>query len=344
MSKIRLLIILFAISLCPYALAGPKHSITKIVGRNTISDDDVNKIEQYAIGWAEDLLTTNAVQLREAQRKLIEPLEPAISMSPYARSLYGKALKDGFAKILDADNSNEMSAVNALQIVSLLGTEQGCGILLNHADTSTESRVALRHWASVGLGKSFKLGILPDRRISSIATLLADFASREPVWHVIARQFDSLAILQGIPNLDSRQQDEIESLSLELQTRALQELVLEISKNKEADNRVKALPFILSSIRLQLVEPGLNKEAREQADQEIVPSLILLTDTAIKHAMSAKDNDDLHQAYGEAIQSASFIVDRILKAESKSPSTIELWTSHSLSEITSRLNAWRNLQ
>ena len=238
-----------------------------------------------------------------------------------------------------------MSAVNALQIVSLLGTEQGCGILLNHADTSTEDRVALRHWASVGLGKSFKLGILPDRRISAIATLLADFASREPVWHVIARQFDSLTTLQEIPNLDSRQKDDIESLSLELQVRALQELVLDISKNKIADSRVKALPFVLSSIRLQLVEPGLNKEAREKADQNIAPVLTLFVDTAIKHAMSAKeDGHQLYDAYGEAIQSASFIIDRILKVESNATSAIELWAKDSLSEIAARLNTWKNLQ
>ena len=237
-----------------------------------------------------------------------------------------------------------MSAVNALQIVSLLGTEQGCGILLNHADTSTENRVALRHWASVGLGTSFKLGILPDRRISSIATLLADFASRESAWHVIARQFDSLATLQEIPNLDSRQQNSVESLSLELQARALQELVLDISKNKIADNRVKALPFVLSSIRLQLVEPGLNEEARGKADRNIVPSLILFAHTAIKHAMSAKEGDGLYEAYGEAIQSASFIIDRVLKAESKSPSVRKLWTTGALTEIAARLNTWKNLQ
>ncbi len=344
MQKNCFIILILALT-CSYdAVAQPKFSISKIVGRNSINDADASKIEQYARGWAEALHTTDALQLYEAQRHLIEPLEADAAMSPYARSLYGKALRDGFELILDENSTNEMAAVNALQVVSLLGTEQGCGLLLNHADTSTEDRDSLRHWASIGLGKAFKQGILPDRRVSSIAGTIADFASRESVWYIISRQFNSIASLQDIPNLDTRQQDELEALSIKLQVRAFSELLQEIAKSNEADERVRALPFILASLRLQLIEPGLNEDARKDGDQKIAPLLTQFADLALKHAQSAKENEELYAAYGESLQSGSFIVERILKIDVSDASMLELWSEGRYPDLTSRLNTWKNAQ
>ena len=344
MINTRSLTLIFLLLVCTVATAQPRHSITKIVGRNSIGDDDANKIKLYAHGWAEVLLTTDGMKLYEAQRHLIEPLEPDVAMSPYARSLYGKALKEGFKAILDEKNENEMSAVNALQVISLLGTEQGCGLLEYHATILNEKRSALRHWASIGLGKSFKTGVLPDRRISTIANRLADLASREPIWYIISRQFQSLADLQSIPDLDSRQQAELENLSLQLQTRALLELVAVIAENQEADDRVRALPFILSSLRMQLIEPGISKDARTQADLNISPVLIQIAQITLDHAKSANETQGLHAAYGEALQATAFIADRILKTDPPEEPILETWTKEMYPDIQERIVIWKNAQ
>ena len=283
MQKNCFIILILALT-CSYdAVAQPKFSISKIVGRNSINDADASKIEQYAQGWAEALNTTDALELYEAQRHLIEPLEIDAAMSPYARSLYGKALRDGFDPILDENSTNEMAAVNALQVVSLLGTEQGCGLLLNHADTSTEDRASLR-------------------------------------------------------------QEELEALSIKLQVRAFSELLKEIAKSDQADERVRALPFILASLRLQLIEPGLNEEARKEGDRDIAPLITQFADLALKHAETAKENDELYGAYGESLQSGSFIVERILKLDATDASMLELWGEGRYPELTSRLNGWKNAQ
>lgn len=343
-TRIFSLVFLLIVSATAAALP-PRYSITKLVGRNSFDDpNDIKKIEQYAHGWAEALMTTEGLNLFEAQRHLIEPLEIDVAISPYARQLYGKALKEGFEPILHEDNTNEMAAVNALQVVSLLGTEQGCRLLLNHADFSTERRTALRLWGSVGLGKSFKTGVLPARRVSSIANLLADFASREPVWYIISRQFRSLADLQSVPDLDSRQQDELETLSLKLQIRALSELINDIEKSNEADDRVRSLPFILSSLRLQLIEPGINDGARAGADTAIVPLLIQFSEIALQHAVSSKETEGLHTAYGEAMQATSYIADRVLKTKPGDEPILGVWVSDSYPAIRERVELWKKSQ
>ena len=75
MQKNCFIILILALASSYDAVAQPKFSISKIVGRNSINDADASKIEQYAQGWAEALYTTDALELYEAQRHLIEPLE-----------------------------------------------------------------------------------------------------------------------------------------------------------------------------------------------------------------------------------------------------------------------------
>ena len=118
----------------------------------------------------------------------------------------------------------------------------------------------------------------------------------------------------------------------------------EIAKSDEADERVRALPFVLSSLRLQLIEPGLNEEARKEGDKNIAPLLTQFADLALKHSATAKENNELYTAYGESLQSGSFIVERILKLNASEASMLELWGEGRYPELTSRLNTWKNAQ
>ena len=327
---------------CCIAVAQPQYRITNIVARTTINDDDANKIKNYASGWAQALLTTDSSELFDAQRHLIEPLEPEVEMSSYARSLYGKALKDSFAVILSEESDNEIAAVNALQVLSLLGTDQACRILLDHASTM-EKRGSLRLWSSIGLGKSFKSGVLSTRRITSNANTLADYASRESEWYIVARQFDSLAAMQDVPDRDQRQQIELENQSLQLQTRALQELLDDLKNTAGGDMRVRALPFILPSLRYQLIEPGIDAAARSEAQKNILPALIDFVDYSTARAKVDRSNTDLLAAYGDAIFAAGLILDGALDINGNDDVTLaDQWIAGNHQAINERVELWKS--
>ena len=329
-------------TICCIAVAQPQYRITNIVARTTINDDDAIKIKNYASGWAQALLTTDSSELIDAQRHLIEPLEPEVGISSYARSLYGKALKDSFAVILSEESDNEMAAVNALQVLSLLGTDQACRILLDHASDG-EERSSLRLWSSIGLGKSFKSGVLPTRRIMSNANLLADCASRESEWYIVARQFDSLAAMQDVPDLDRRQQTELENQSLQLQTRALQELLDDLKNTAGGDKRVRALAFILPSLRFQLIEPGIDAAARSEAQKNILPALIDFVDYSTARAKVDRSNTDLLAAYGDAIFTAGLILDGTLDINSNDEFTLaDHWIAGNHQAINERVERWKS--
>ena len=254
----------------------------------------------------------------------------------------GKYLKEGFLPLLALANDNEMAAVNALQILSLLGTEQACGVLLNHADISTENRDALRLWASIGLGTSFLTGELQVNRVERYATLLSNFTTKEQNWFVLARQFDSLAALQSVPGLDRNQRDKLQTISFTLQTKAVVTLLNSIASTEGVAQRVQALPFVLPSMLLQLIEPSVDEAIKSDTLDALLPSLI----TFIEHAATTNTEEEsefLHNAYGGAAHSSSLLITRALGSGSDTE-VFELWNAGDYPAILELVETWKTKQ
>ncbi len=323
---------------CGSAIAQPR-SISKIVNKNTISKEDEAKIQNYAVSWAEQLDTFDGETLKEARLKLVSPFRSSSSITPYARSLYGKYLKEGFKPLLEKSNRNEMAAVNALQVVGLLGTEQGCHILLNHADTTTEKRAALRLWASTGLGTSFLTGELPINRVNGYAKLVSTFTKKETEWFVLTRLFDSLAALQSIPKVDRSEKNKLQKLSFELQTDSLDDLLGSITNLQNTDDRVRALPFVLSSLKLQLFEPSIDTGVKTNVYKTLLPPLVEFVECAVAIDFE-NDSEDIRNAYGSAVQSACELITRAT-GSGGSQDVLDLWNSGEHSTILELLKTWK---
>ena len=338
MLNTRIIPLIFTLFICSAVTAQPR-SITKIVNKSSINAEGESKIKKYATGWAELLLDTDANVLEEAHNKLTGPFEPDVRITPYARSLYGKYLKEGFQPILAITNDNEMAAVNALQILSLLGTEQACGVLLNHADTTTENRDALRLWSSIGLGTSFLTGELQVNRVERYAKLLSIYITQENKWFVLSKQFDSLAALQSIPRLDRTNKIALEKLSFELQATSLVKLLDLIVKSERDDERVQSLPFILPSILLQLIEPSVDEDVKSTALETLLPALVAFVEYAAT-IDPIEENTVLLGSYGGAAHSASLLITRALGTGGDTE-VIKLWNNGDYPAILELVEQWK---
>ena len=341
MFNTRFLIFVFTLTMASMATAQVR-SISSIVGESSISPADESKIQKYAEGWAKQLLSDDAELLEQAHTKLAAPFDSDVRMTTYARMLYGKYLKKGFAPLLNQANENEVAAVNALQILSLLGTEQACEDLLKRSDSLTESRPALRLWASVGLGTSFLTGELSVNKVDRYAKLLSNFTNKETQWFVLSRQFDSLAALQGIPKLDRNDRDIFEALSFELQTKSLVRLLTSINSSSGTDLRVQALPFIFPSLLLQLVEPSVDEQVKSETFDAILPELIGFVEYATSNN-SIEEGTFLHSAYGGAAHSASLLITRAI-GEGGEIKVIDLWNSGDYTTILELVETWKTSQ
>ena len=346
MFNTRILLLCLFITICfttsSSNAAPPRYRIDNLVNKNTLSADENKRISQYAAGWARALDTTDTTELFAARQRLIGPLEADAEMSPYVRSLYCSGVMEGLEPLLDPNNTNEMGLVNALQVLSVIGTEQTSRVLLNTADSEDEERDSARLWASIGIGKSFTVGVLPLRRIKSDANLLSNCIDREPSWYVIAEQFSALAAMQQTPNLDARQREELGSLSLKLQTDGVASLIDSVRKTGTIDERVLALSVALPSIRIQLIDPDLDRDARDKSQAALVLPLSDLVAMAVEQAEAVKDNEMLFRAYGQTINVAGLIVDRELALASDGRVSLSAyWEDGNTLAISDRVAQWK---
>ncbi len=319
-------------------------SIDKIVDNTELKDVEERKIAGYATYWSDALSETDGDALDEARKKLADPLEPSVGMSPIARSVYGDAVIDATKQYLEKGTTNDMAAVNALQIISLLGTEQGCDVLLRHADSNTEDRDALRLWSTIGIGTTFQVGIIDTRRADSVAKLVADFIAKEQDWYVISRAFETLALVKQIPNRDSQDRADLEELSFALQADSLIALLSDIHAKKDADSRVSALPIILPSLLLQFVEPGIDGVVSKDAKSKILPHLLVFVESATSSAPSFETNPELHEVYGHALWSADKLIRYLLNTDAfDDVSVIDLWENGDVQAIQDRVAGLKEL-
>jgi hypothetical protein len=144
-----------------------------------------------------------------------------------------------------------------------------------------------------------------------------------------------------VPDLDQRQQTELEVQSLQLQTRALLEFLDDLKNAEIGDDRVRALPFILPSLRFQLREPGIDANARSTSQKEILPALIDFVGNSTSRAGAERDNADLFAAHGEAIFAAGLILDGALDVEINDDVTLaDHWIAGNHQAIDSRVDLW----
>ena len=272
------------------------------MGRSELTAREKSDVEGYAAGWAEALNTKDAAQLIKARRQLIDPLDDRWHMTEVVRTIYGRSLRKAFEPLLDQSNDNQMAAVNALQVLSMLGTEQSLGILMRHADINAEPRGAVRHWASIGLGRVLSSGRLPMRRIRGNAQVVADGIAREPEWYVISRQFDALASLPRTQGLSRVDREALRKLSLNLQAKAVIALVAAIAESDKPDERMQAARASIASLRLQLMEPSLDAAIRRSVLDSLSPTLVELAGIIVEQGDAARSDDTVRNAYGGTLE------------------------------------------
>jgi hypothetical protein len=169
-----------------------------------------------------------------------------------------------------------------------------------------------------------------------------DYIHKEQKWYVLARLFDSLASLQSIPNLDRDKRNEFEELSFELQANSLANLLNQINASDGDDLRVQALPFILPSLLLQIIEPSVNEDTKSNTLHTIVPPLIAFVEFAAKGG-STEENTFLHNSYGGAAHSAGLLITRGLGL-SGNVRLIDLWNSGDYLAILELVETWKAKQ
>ena len=101
------------------------------------------------------------------------------------------------------------------------------------------------------------------------------------------------------------------------------------------DHRVQALPFVLPSLMLQLIEPSVDSTVRDETLNTIVPPLVDFVAYAANNSPGEED--------GGAAHAASLLISRSLGTD-EDVQVIELWRDGDFGSILELVEVWKSKQ
>ncbi len=325
------LLALAALSLAASVHAAPPTRINHLIDKQDLSERDRNNIRRYAEFWSDRLGEAEGpAEVDEARAKLVDPLR-AVRVGDIFRLEYSKSVLPLLGKT--AEQATPHAAVNALQIVALLGTPGSLEIILSHASVKDEKRFSVRLWAAKSFPVAVKQNVLHANDIDRALRDLSDAASLEPSWLVLRRQFEAIA------SVDS-------ALSRNLQVKVLK-AAMESMKGQEGPSDIMEATYTaLMLIRNEyLALPPADKETVGKA---LAPVLCDLCTVAAAHWDSAQEDDAARKSYGGAVlvsENLLKLIDARVRPQQPGPRT-ELgpaWRNREKGRFDSDHAKWRSL-
>ena len=105
---------------------------------------------------------------------------------------------------------------------------------------------------------------------------------------------------------------------------------------------MRAVRSGLSSLRLQLVEPGLDSTLKKNTINSLVPVLIRILEIALEQSSGVKKSDGLVLAYGGAIETANTMLQRFVGDQESTKINIrESWESGDTQPLSDAIAFWQ---
>lgn len=135
----------------PVTAQAPPRSISALAGVSSLNAEELDRISQYAEYWANVLTdgSTPPTRIREAQDKLVDPLRGSGVTHDFRRH-YGSSLVPPLREAVE-DSQNAFCVVNAIIVISRIGTERALSTLIRRCNTLVEPDRTTRLSAARGV-------------------------------------------------------------------------------------------------------------------------------------------------------------------------------------------------
>ncbi len=264
--------------------AAPPTRISHLVNEQNLNDRDRRDIREYAEFWSERLSAAEGpAQVDEARAKLVDPLR-AVRVGDIFRLEYSRSVVPPLGKAVQ--DAPPHAAVNALQIVALLGTPGSLEIILAHTSVEDEDRFSVRLWAAKSFPVAVRQKVLHANDVDRALRHLGDAASREQSWLVLRRQFEAIA------SVDS-------ALSRDLQVKVLKAAMESMEAQQGPSDIMEATYAALMLIRNEYL--ALPPAEKEKVGKSLAPVLCDLCTVAAAHWDSAQEDEAARTSYGGAV-------------------------------------------
>ena len=323
-------------------LAAAPARIGNLVDKPNLTERDRGDIHQYAEFWGRQLDETAPSDVDEARGKLGDPLR-AVRVGEVFRFEYSDAVVDHLAKVVK--DGSPHAAVNALQILALLGTPASLEVILAHSSIEQEPDFGIRLWVAIGFPTAVRQNALPNNEINKALRNLGEAAANEARaviekqdddktrWLLLRRQFEAISSVKS-------------QTSREVQVKVIMAVTEAMDDRQGPSDLMQATYPALLLIRNEYID--LPPADQEVMGKSLAPVLCDLCTVAAAHWDRAQKDDIARESYGGAVHVSENLlkmIDARVRPNQTGPRT-ELgpaWRNDKKGQFANDHDKWRTL-
>ncbi len=323
-------------------LAATPARISNLVDKPNLTERDRSEIRQYADFWGRQLGEATPADVDEARGKLGDPLR-AVRVGEVFRFEYSDAVVAHMDKVVS--DGSPHAAVNAIQILALLGTPASLEVLLAHISIEQEPDFGIRLWAAIGFPTAVRQNALPNNEINKALRDLGEAAANEARAAVKKREHDETRWL-----LLRRQFEAISSVksqtSREVQVKVIRAVTEAMDTRQGPSDLMQATYRALLLMRNEYLD--LSATDQEMMGKSLAPVLCDLCTVAAAHWDNAQKDEIAREAYGGAVHISENLlkmIDARVRPDQAGPRT-ELgpaWRNARKDQFNNDHDKWRTL-
>lgn len=289
------LLVSVAITMVTATHAAPPARISQLADKSDLTERDRDEIRQYAEAWGRRLDAQDPAEVDEARDKLGDPLR-AVQVGDVFRFEYSNALVPHLDKVVRDGSSH--AAVNAMQLLGLLGTPASVQIILAHASIEAEPDFAIRLTAANAFPVAVRQDALPNNEINKALRDLGDAAASEvraaalaagdeqTRWIVLRRQFEAISSVKS-------------QASRDVQVKVIKAATQTMEKGQGPSDLMQATYRALILVRNEYL--GLPPADQVSLGKSLAPVLYDLCTVAAEHWDAAQQDATALESYGGAV-------------------------------------------
>ena len=312
--SIRLFACLVTLAVVAEGLAqAPPRPLSRgiISATSDLSDQQLKQVRNWADYWCSRLDSDDPAAVKNAREEVLRPLKSLTRVSDQFRFAYSKVALPHLKNAIASDHPH--AAVNAMIVLSLLGSDRALQLLLEHCDQQNEPRRYVRQRAAAGA----KAMLNPDRpfnltpaAVKNAVRGLRDAAQNESDWLILRHQFEAMAEVDD-PGARGHL---VKALGVVVERVAL--------VNGEPSTLIEAVHSAVYRLRNRFLELPLDEQ--RQLGRKLAPVLDGVCEVARIHWEMAQDDPAAKRTYGGAIRICEeFLrfIDSQIRADQSAPRT-----------------------
>ena len=280
-----------------FSALGDPPPVNGLVGQASLSPQDRVQVRTYTDFYCKQLAAGDVQAADEAKQQLLDPLRSPV-ISGNFRLEYSKVLAANLAGVIGGNKPH--AAVNAMQLLGSLGTDQALDVINDHIDTQQESHFEIRLWAA----KAFQMVAESDRLdaddLNPLLRQLVIACRNETEPLVLRRQFEAIA------SVDSQ-------VARDVLLGAIGKKLDELQAQPQPSRHMEAIYPALYRLRGQYLNPTLPAADQKAFGKDIASLLYKVFEVGAAHWNTIQADEKTRKEFGSNYKGAIGLAESFLK-------------------------------